>query len=818
MRLFGVVSIILLLSFTILKAQNIIFTDPNLKYILINNNCALFKNETVFKVADLNGDGEISLDEAEQIVELKLKHGSIISLNGIEKFINLELLNCSNNQINDFKINELTNLKSLDCSNNQIVTIDLLMYKELEELNCSNNLLHYLNTKDLNNLITLSANNNQISNLILPQNNTLESINIANNKINYFDFSNEMNLEMIEVSNNNIDSLDLSKNPKLKTLNCATNYLETLDLKFNSKLVSLQCENNKLKLLNLASHKDLASLDCSINKICDINLFNISNLEVLACYGNKIKFLDLSSCQGLSVLVCFSNDSLEYINIKNVPKVKLEFADPIFGSNLTKLKLICCNQERVGEIKDYMFSLGIDCIVSAECNFIPNGSYSKLNGTILFDYSLNGCDSSDFCLSTMKFSIIGANFNGQFISKLSNQYSIYLKPGNYTITPQIENLDYFTIIPENLKINVLDTGIINGLDFCIQPKVDSNDLEINVLHSQIRPGFESNFQINYTNKGNKVEDGDISFAFAGNKLSFISSSQSEDKIENGLIIWKFKDLLPFESRKINVVLLCNSPSQQPSVNVGDLLSFNANIYINNEDVNISNNYFGFRPIVVGSFDPNDKICIEGDEISYEKIGEYLHYLIRFENTGNFEAVNVVIKDMVDTTKFDISTLETIDASHEYFARIIDGNQVLFIFENINLPFTGIGKYGYIAFKIKTKSSLVKGQYVTNLASIFFDYNLPIVTNVAKSEFIQTTSISAPESVIYEMYPNPVSDYLYINVSNVELNLEIYDCIGELYQSNTVVDGRIDVKSLIPGIYLARFKNSSGFDVKKFVKR
>ncbi len=58
------------------------------------------------------------------------------------------------------------------------------------------------------------------------------------------------------------------------------------------------------------------------------------------------------------------------------------------------------------------------------------------------------------------------------------------------------------------------------------------------------------------------------------------------------------------------------------------------------------------------------------------------------------------------------------------------NKVEFIFENINLPFDDANNDGFVAFKIKTKSSLVLGDTFSNSANIYFDYNFPIVTNTA----------------------------------------------------------------------------------------
>jgi len=51
--------------------------------------------------------------------------------------------------------------------------------------------------------------------------------------------------------------------------------------------------------------------------------------------------------------------------------------------------------------------------------------------------------------------------------------------------------------------------------------------------------------------------------------------------------------------------------------------------------------------VIGAFDPNDINVLEGSEILYEEADNYLHYVIRFQNTGNAEAINVRVENLLD---------------------------------------------------------------------------------------------------------------------------------------------------------------------------
>ncbi len=242
------------------------------------------------------------------------------------------------------------------------------------------------------------------------------------------------------------------------------------------------------------------------------------------------------------------------------------------------------------------------------------------------------------------------------------------------------------------------------------------------------------------------------------------------------------------------------------MNVGDKLYLSASIL---------DNIFTLENTVVGSYDPNDKTCLQGDRVKPDMVGEYVDYLIRFENTGNYAAENVVVKDIIDTKRFDVSTLQITDASHEVYTRI-EGNKVEFIFEKIQLPFDDANNDGYIAFKIKTLSTLVLGDSLKNMADIYFDYNFPIRTNEAKTTIalsVHTADITTAISI----YPNPVTDILYLQTDEIWTKAEIYDISGRIMRVVSLDSQSIDVSILERGTYFIRLRNGNKIGRVKFVK-
>jgi hypothetical protein len=85
---------------------------------------------------DKNGDGNISLSEAKAVKEIKCPGLKIENLDGIEKFANLESLDCSNNELDELELRYNKKLNSLVCNGNKVpLTIYIGMKSPLRNPN-----------------------------------------------------------------------------------------------------------------------------------------------------------------------------------------------------------------------------------------------------------------------------------------------------------------------------------------------------------------------------------------------------------------------------------------------------------------------------------------------------------------------------------------------------------------------------------------------------------------------------------------------------------------------------------------------------------
>lgn len=743
---------------------------------------------------DTNDDGEIQLSEASLIKYINVSgtynlNGGISDLTGIEAFVNLKFLKCYFNFLTSLDITNNLNLSLLNCSFNQLNSIDIANNINLEYFICVENQLESLDVLNNLNLNYLDCSFNQLTNLSVIQN---------------------LGLVTLNCSGNFLTSLDVDTITYLINLYCSYNFLTTIDISNNHNLMVLECYNNQLTAIDLSNNLNLAALNCSFNTLSNIDVNLNSSLSFIDCSNNLLTNLSLNNNSQLIFLYC-RNNQLTELNIKNGA-----IENPLDFSNNPNLTNICADENQISSIQS---QAGPAVMVSSYCSFTPGGNYNSVAGVVRFDMDGNGCDASDLMLpNSVRLNLTNGTVSSGTFPTTDGSYTLYTTTGNHTLSTLLENPTYFSITPisTTLSFPLLNNSVYNQ-EFCIAPVGVHPDVEIIIVPIEIaRPGFDATYKIIYRNKGNQTLSGNISFNYNDSVMDYISATVTPDSQSTGNLIWNYTNLLPFESRSFVVTLNVNSPTETPSVNIGDVLSFTAIINPVTGDELPLDNTFAINQTVVGSYDPNDKICLEGTTVSPSKIGDYLHYNINFENTGTAAATFVVIRDIIDTAKFDINSLQIIDSSHPMTTRV-SGNKVEFIFDNINLA---ASQHGNVVFKIKTKSTLVTGTTVTNNASIYFDYNLPILTNTASTTFqsLKNVQFTIDNSIVVS--PNPTNGFLFVVSDAIVKSIQLFDVHGRLLETKLMDDTSeiIDLSEKSKGIYFLKITSELGSKVEKIVKK
>ena len=186
----------------------------NAQYVVKNNSETQIVQfaDDVFKAYmvenfDTNGDGEISIAEAEVVTEIDCSGKTITSLVGIEYCKNLLILDCNWNQLTSLDVRNNTALTNLRCRDNQLTQLDVSNNAKLTELNCMTN---QLTTLDV-------SNNTKLTNLYC--------------------------------ANNQLTSLDVSGCTELKSLICSCNLLTEIDVSYCTKLTRLLFYENDIHII-----------------------------------------------------------------------------------------------------------------------------------------------------------------------------------------------------------------------------------------------------------------------------------------------------------------------------------------------------------------------------------------------------------------------------------------------------------------------------------------------------------------------------------------------------------------------------------------
>lgn len=233
---------------------------------------------------------------------------------------------------------------------------------------------------------------------------------------------------------------------------------------------------------------------------------------------------------------------------------------------------------------------------------------------------------------------------------------------------------------------------------------------------------------------------------------------------------------------------------------------------------------------IGSFDPNDKTGFpEGIGAGHhiEKT-EPLEYLIRFQNTGTDTAFTVVIRDTISPL-LNMETLLLGAASHAVLMNVRDSNELVFAFNNIMLPDSNINEvnsHGFVKYSIRQKADNLDGEVIRNRAGIYFDFNLPVITNetwhtVGLPQVSGLSDIANKKIPVLLCSPNPFSERFWVTLSEEVasshllttqgLSLEITDASGRVLRQQAFSGDKMLVErgDLPSGMLFIYLKTASG---------
>lgn len=219
-------------------------------------------------------------------------------------------------------------------------------------------------------------------------------------------------------------------------------------------------------------------------------------------------------------------------------------------------------------------------------------------------------------------------------------------------------------------------------------------------------------------------------------------------------------------------------------------------------------------IIINSYDPNDKTGFPLGFLAphYITANDPLEYRVRFQNTGNDTCYTVVIRDTISPF-LDLGTFQPGASSHPYTVTMNAGREVVFRFENINLPDSNTNEpasNGFVNYQIQQVPGNAPGTEILNTAYIFFDFNGAVITNTSLHT-IEIPGVFHPMLVIPEMAgvdisisPNPTSHWIRVasNEWKEGWNFSLWSADGKLVLRQPLFgpDQLISLESLASGTY------------------
>ena len=419
-------------------------------------------------------------------------------------------------------------------------------------------------------------------------------------------------------------------------------------------------------------------------------------------------------------------------------------------------------------------------------------------------------------------------------SQPGGSYEFVVDAGTHTIE-YIDEDQYELLCPGtgSITVNLPDDGSISeGNDFWTKKEIGQN-LCVNMCFGPARPGFLQSSHFRYCNLGTEPADAVITLVhdplLEDYDLSVVADEYDPSTFT---ATWYFSQIPPGECATIHYKL------QLPEdVLIGTPLSGIISIDPIDIDPVPENNVDNWTLLVTGSFDPNEKSSLTGENQWGGEIARsdsIISYQILFQNTGTDTAFTVLIRDTLDGN-LDVETIRPGMASHDYILEFEGHNILGFHFKDIMLPDSNVNEtlsHGYVTFTIHTKKDLPIGTELDNRAAIFFDYNAPVITNTVNHVLTETVSAikeekPAPEPI--QIVPNPNKGDFHAVIYppyNGQYKLRVFDVTGRLAYARSIYLSKnknativpLNIDNLPDGVYWLEIQMGEEKMVGRFVKQ
>ncbi len=482
------------------------------------------------------------------------------------------------------------------------------------------------------------------------------------------------------------------------------------------------------------------------------------------------------------VLPSSTNDAQDYVaDLKNLVQFWVNHPDSNFGMQLKQIDETY--------YKSMIFHSGTSPAAQQprlEICYITEDNYPKVYGTTYYDANVNGVkDTGEVVAPFVKVALSNGDFT---FSDVNGYYEINTKTfGTYDVNVTAPNFYNATNLVNTFSFNNWGVSYQNNVGFYATSNTDSIDVHIIPFHRWARLGWSFPCYIQYENLGNTLLQPTMDVYYDSSILHYDSCSNPLISNTSNLLFGGTVTSLKPGERQYYLAYL----DTKITAPIGDTTKLHAILNAGNAWV-----FDTVTAYVSAAYDPNEIEATESLTTKQVAEGKYIDYTIHFQNVGNDTAFNIVIKDTLGSL-LKPASLQMISSSYPC-KLTVSSNMVTVKFNNIKLVHKSANELksmGFVKFRVKPITTVVNGNVINNKASIYFDYNAPIVTNTAttliKNPTVLPVKIKSYElKVTREKYIENIwktdneTNLSYFNIQR-SINGKDYETIGKVIANNSM---------------------------------
>lgn len=586
------------------------------------------------------------------------------------------------------------------------------------------------------------------------------------------------------------DSIDISGRTYRKLAVLRNNQFEQINVPF-AHIAAISSFNKKLLIIPTSNLIYISNI--AIQNGNSWNTFSLKDsfyaTNYIGGFEQKNFLYILFQNPILSQIDVFRFNGTEIIKLKS-----FKIANQYINLNYNEESYLHIITGPISEVKQDDYGLKTNRIIGID--YLPQ---TKVYGTTFNDLNNDGIKQiNESTIPNCK--VYDVNNKYMTISNNEGLFELTLSKGNsYTLKANneygYESAKDFPLINPIDSLYNMNIGLISK---------NENDIRIKIIaHTakKAKQGFVSRYEIQISNF--------TASKFTGNITVEHMPKIKDLKFENFTVLNQNKTSFTFftsiESNQVNK-LLYTCVYAVDSFAINDLVKTNAKLF--SFDSKTSNNFDTLVQTVVSAFDPNIKEAFPNELVNIEK---EINYTIWFQNEGNDTALNVCVIDSFGSL-FSLKDIHiTSDSKGGTIIPDVRNNCLIWNFKNIMLPpksVDSIKSIGFVSFRTKLNKQAKIGDTIFNKASIYFDYQKPIITNNAKVYFAKNVHISSSNSQEnFTVYPNPNYGKLFISVDlSKTKTFELINFLGQTVFTYTITNSNetIDIpESVSNGIYFIK---------------